>query len=134
MSVYITNYFCFLLLPSLLLSDCRILKTAFLPFLNHRHENYRKSVFVHLYFFRCLYFLLISRLFFLDWSTLSEIFYWGWKRNNWISLIHYSINFFLSYSLFLIQFCSIFIIPFQICRIILYSKCLHPKYSLLILF
>ena len=42
----------------------------------------------------------------------------GWKRNNWISLIHYSIHFFLSYSLFLIQFCSIFIIPFQV---ILYS-------------
>ena len=35
----------------------------------------------------------------------------GWKRNNWISLIHYSIQFFLSYSLILIQFCSIFIIP-----------------------
>ena len=38
----------------------------------------------------------------------------GWKRNNWISYIHYSIHFFLSYSLFLIQFCLIFIIPFQV--------------------
>ena len=35
----------------------------------------------------------------------------GWKRDNWISLIHYSIHCFLSYSLFLIQFCSICIIP-----------------------
>ena len=26
----------------------------------------------------------------------------GWKRNNWISLIHYSIHFFLSCSLFII--------------------------------
>ena len=42
--------------------------------------------------------------------------YRGWQRNNWISLIHYSIHFFLSYSLFLIQLCSIFIIPFQVCR------------------
>ena len=56
----------------------------------------------------------------------------GWKRNNWISLIHYSIHFFLSYSLFLIQFCSIFIIPFQVCRVIIYSECLNPKYSLFI--
>ena len=57
-----------------------------------------------------------------------------WKRNIWISLIHYSIHFFLSYSLFLIQFCSIFIILFQVCRVILYSECLNPKYSLFILF
>ena len=28
----------------------------------------------------------------------------GWKGNNWISLIHYSIYFFLSYSLFFIQY------------------------------
>ena len=41
----------------------------------------------------------------------------GWKRNNWVSLIHYSINFFQSYSLFLFQFCSIFIIPFRVCRV-----------------
>ena len=42
--------------------------------------------------------------------------------------------FFLSYSLFLVQFCSIFIIPFQVCRVILYSECLNPKYSLFIIF
>ena len=41
---------------------------------------------------------------------------WGWKRNNWIFLIYYSIHFFLSYLLFRIQFCSIFIIPFQVCH------------------
>ena len=48
--------------------------------------------------------------------------YRGWKRNNWISLIHYSIHFFLSNSLFRIQFCSIFINPFQVCRIIPYNS------------
>ena len=37
----------------------------------------------------------------------------GWKRNNWISLIHYSFHFFPSYSLFIIQFCLIFIIPYS---------------------
>ena len=58
----------------------------------------------------------------------------GWKPNNSISLIYYSIHFFLSFSLFHIQFCSIFIIPFQVCRVILYSECLNPKYSLFILF
>ena len=46
----------------------------------------------------------------------------GWKRNNRISLIHYSIQFFPSYSLFLIQFCSIFIIHFQVRRVTLVTS------------
>ena len=37
----------------------------------------------------------------------------GWKRNNWISLIQYSFHFFPSYSLFIIKFCLIFIIPYS---------------------
>ena len=39
---FVSSYF-----PSLLWSDSRILKTAFLPFLSHRHENYGKSVFLY---------------------------------------------------------------------------------------
>ena len=49
----------------------------------------------------------------------------GWKRNNWISLIHYSIYFFLSYSLFFIQFCSIFIVLFRVCRATLVASTLQ---------
>ena len=51
----ITNYFCFLLLTSLLWSDCSILNKAFLPFLSHRHENYRKSFLCILVYFFTVY-------------------------------------------------------------------------------
>ena len=55
----------------------------------------------------------------------------GWKRNNWISLIHYSIQYFLSYSLFLIQFCSIFIIPFQVRWVTLVTSTMQFDWSTL---